>query len=117
MIILSNTSSSFSRCGEDRVHLSNSRYLRLVSHDVSDTSYLNIFLFQISEEGWEEDEEWICFLGGTSSSGTKKYQGSNSSDGDNIGDGVKIAGGVIRSGDEIEFSEELKELLPDEAEK
>ncbi|GKC82471.1 hypothetical protein Tco_1138188 [Tanacetum coccineum] len=63
----------------------------------------------------EEDEEQICFLGGNISSGTKKYRGSNSSDGDNIGDGVKIAGEVIGSGDEIEFSEELKEMLPDEA--
>ncbi|GKA79080.1 hypothetical protein Tco_0785676, partial [Tanacetum coccineum] len=43
----------------------------------------------------EEDGEWIRFLGGNSSSGTKKYRGSNSSDGDNIRDGVKIAGGVI----------------------
>ncbi|GJT99188.1 hypothetical protein Tco_1094706 [Tanacetum coccineum] len=49
----------------------------------------------------EEDEEHICFLGGNSSSGTKKYRGSNSSDGGNIGDGVKIAGEVIGSGDEI----------------
>ncbi|GKF36252.1 hypothetical protein Tco_0113010, partial [Tanacetum coccineum] len=63
----------------------------------------------------EEDEEQICFLSGNSSSGTKKYQGSNSSDGGNIGDGVKIAGGVIGSGDEIEFFEELKEQLPAEA--
>ncbi|GJU36320.1 hypothetical protein Tco_1184674, partial [Tanacetum coccineum] len=63
----------------------------------------------------EEDGEWIFFLGGSSSSGTKKYRGSNSSDGGNTGDGVKIAGGVIGSGDEIEFSEELKELLPNEA--
>ncbi|GKD89867.1 hypothetical protein Tco_1365374, partial [Tanacetum coccineum] len=61
------------------------------------------------------------FLGGNSSSGTKKYRGSNSSDGGNTGDGVKIAGGVIGSGDEIggiilsiEFFEELKELLPNE---
>ncbi|GKF45617.1 hypothetical protein Tco_0135419, partial [Tanacetum coccineum] len=65
----------------------------------------------------EEDGEHICFLGGNSSSGTKKYQGSNSNDGGNIGDEVKIAGGVIGSGDEIEFFEELKELLSDEAEK
>ncbi|GKE21729.1 hypothetical protein Tco_1433241, partial [Tanacetum coccineum] len=43
----------------------------------------------------EEDGGWICFLGGNNSSGTKKYQGSNSSDGGNTGDGVKIAGGVI----------------------
>ncbi|GJZ25366.1 hypothetical protein Tco_0569619 [Tanacetum coccineum] len=63
----------------------------------------------------EEDEEQIRFLGGNSSSGTKKYRGSNSNDGGNTGDGVKIAGGVIGSGDEIEFSEELKEMIPDEA--
>ncbi|GJR97580.1 hypothetical protein Tco_0269754 [Tanacetum coccineum] len=63
------------------------------------------------------EEEWICFLGGNSSSGTKKYQGSNSSDGGNTGDGVKIVGGVMRSGSEIDFSEELKEILPDEARK
>ncbi|GKF88486.1 hypothetical protein Tco_0259363, partial [Tanacetum coccineum] len=49
----------------------------------------------------EEDGEWICFLGGSSSSGTKKYWGSNSSNGGNTGDGVKIAGEVIGSGDEI----------------
>ncbi|GJU84293.1 hypothetical protein Tco_1291839 [Tanacetum coccineum] len=61
-----------------------------------------------------EDEGWICFLG-NNSSGTKKYQGSNSSDGGNTGDEVKIAGGVIGSGGEIGFSEELKELLPAEA--
>ncbi|GJV55388.1 hypothetical protein Tco_1456393 [Tanacetum coccineum] len=42
----------------------------------------------------EEDEEQIRFLGGNSSSGTKKYRGSNSNDG--------------------EFSEEFNELLPDE---
>ncbi|GJW55468.1 hypothetical protein Tco_0099553 [Tanacetum coccineum] len=60
----------------------------------------------------EEDGERIRFLGGNNSSGTKKYQGSNSSDGGNTGDGVKIAGGVIGSGDGIE---ELKEMLPDEA--
>ncbi|GKF73840.1 hypothetical protein Tco_0220172, partial [Tanacetum coccineum] len=65
----------------------------------------------------EEDEEQIRFLGGNSSSGTKKYRGSNSSDGGNIGDGVKIVGGVIGSNDEIEFSEELKDLLPTEARK
>ncbi|GJT19367.1 hypothetical protein Tco_0878073 [Tanacetum coccineum] len=56
----------------------------------------------------EEDGEQICFLGGNSSSGIKKYRGSNSSDGGNTGDGVKIAGEVIGSGDEIE-------MLPDEA--
>ncbi|GJR28928.1 hypothetical protein Tco_1105160 [Tanacetum coccineum] len=44
----------------------------------------------------------FALLGGNSSSGTKKYRGSNSSDGCNTGDGVKIAGGVIGSGDEIE---------------
>ncbi|GJW71240.1 hypothetical protein Tco_0128157, partial [Tanacetum coccineum] len=43
----------------------------------------------------EEDGEWICFLGGNSSSGIKKYRGSNSSDGGITGDGVKIAGGVM----------------------
>ncbi|GKF83723.1 hypothetical protein Tco_0248621, partial [Tanacetum coccineum] len=63
----------------------------------------------------EEDGEQIHFLGGNSSSGTKKYRGSNSNDGGNIGDGVKIAGEVIGSSDEIEFSEELKDLLPAEA--
>ncbi|GJZ19775.1 hypothetical protein Tco_0556365 [Tanacetum coccineum] len=62
----------------------------------------------------EEDRGWICFLGGNSSLGTKKYRGSNSSDGGNTGDGVKTTGGAIGSGDEIEFSEELKELLSDE---
>ncbi|GJS31104.1 hypothetical protein Tco_0491724 [Tanacetum coccineum] len=55
---------------------------------------------------------------------TKKYRGSNSSDGGNTGDGVKIADGVIESCGEIgeitdgiilEFFEELKEMLPDEA--
>ncbi|GJZ22812.1 hypothetical protein Tco_0559851 [Tanacetum coccineum] len=76
----------FSQCGDDE-SLNNSRYLRLVSHDASDTSYLNNFLFQIPEEG----------------------------DGGNIGDRVKIAGEAIGSGDKIEFSEELKELLPAEA--
>ncbi|GJW49439.1 hypothetical protein Tco_0090790 [Tanacetum coccineum] len=55
----------------------------------------------------EEDREWIRFLGGSSSSGTKKYRGSNSSDGGNTRDGVKIAGEVIGSG-----FRELKELLP-----
>ncbi|GJX70197.1 hypothetical protein Tco_0307368 [Tanacetum coccineum] len=54
------------------------------------------------------EEEWIRFLGGNSSSATKKYRGSNSSDGGNTGDGVKIAGGVIGSGGGI-VSEELKE--------
>ncbi|GJY65653.1 hypothetical protein Tco_0467891 [Tanacetum coccineum] len=63
----------------------------------------------------EEDGEWIRFLGGNSSSGTKKYRGSNSSDGGNTGDGVKIAGEAIGSGDKIEFFEELKEMLPDES--
>ncbi|GKA80036.1 hypothetical protein Tco_0786632 [Tanacetum coccineum] len=63
----------------------------------------------------EEDGEWIHFLDGSSSSGTNQYRGSNSSDGGNTGDGVKIAGGVIGPGDEIEFSEELKDLLSDEA--
>ncbi|GJU42951.1 hypothetical protein Tco_1200217 [Tanacetum coccineum] len=44
----------------------------------------------------EEDGEQIRFLGGNSSSGTKKYRGSNSNDGGNIGDGVKIAGEKFR---------------------
>ncbi|GJW30294.1 reverse transcriptase domain-containing protein [Tanacetum coccineum] len=74
----------------------------------------------------EEDEGWICFLGGNNSSGIKKYWGSNSGDGGNTRDGVKIAGEVIGSGDGIDentggiilslkVSKELKELLPDEA--
>ncbi|GJV73800.1 retrovirus-related pol polyprotein from transposon TNT 1-94 [Tanacetum coccineum] len=62
----------------------------------------------------EEDGEWIYFLGGNSSSGTKKYRGSNSSDGGNTGDGVKIAGEVIGSGGEI-VSKSYKKLLPVEA--
>ncbi|GJY78470.1 hypothetical protein Tco_0484271 [Tanacetum coccineum] len=65
----------------------------------------------------EENGEWICFLGGNSSPGTKKYRGLNSNDGGNTGDGVKIVkdentGGIILS---LEFSEELKDLLPAEA--
>ncbi|GKA78383.1 hypothetical protein Tco_0784920, partial [Tanacetum coccineum] len=59
----------------------------------------------------EEYGEWIRFLGSNSSSGIKKYQGLKSNDGGNTGNGVKKAGEVIGS----EFSEELKELLPDEA--
>ncbi|GJU03687.1 hypothetical protein Tco_1114025 [Tanacetum coccineum] len=57
----------------------------------------------------EEDGEWICFLGGNSSSGTKKYRGSNSNDGGNTGDGVKIAVEYIGSGDE----NSLRKLLSD----
>ncbi|GJV79080.1 hypothetical protein Tco_1514950 [Tanacetum coccineum] len=64
--------------------------------------------------GGNDDERVIS---GNSSSGTKKYRGSNSNDGGNAGDEVKIAGGVIESGDEIEFSEELEEMLPTEARK
>ncbi|GJY63350.1 hypothetical protein Tco_0464810 [Tanacetum coccineum] len=64
-----------------------------------------------------EDEGWIYFLGGNNSSGIKKYRGSNSSDGGNTRDGVKIAGGVIGLVHGNKFSEELKELLPNEAEK
>ncbi|GKE09394.1 hypothetical protein Tco_1412945 [Tanacetum coccineum] len=56
---------------------------------------------EISNVVEEEDGEHIRFLGGNSSSGTKKYRGSNSSDGGDTGDGVKIAGGVIGSGDGI----------------
>ncbi|GJY83383.1 hypothetical protein Tco_0496759 [Tanacetum coccineum] len=56
----------------------------------------------------EEDGGWVCFLGGNNSSGTKKYQGSNSGDGGNTEDGVKIAGGVIGSGVmEIELNDML----------
>ncbi|GKA32239.1 hypothetical protein Tco_0718606 [Tanacetum coccineum] len=46
--------------------------------------------------------------------GSKNESQVLKSDGGNTGDGVKIAGGVIGSGDEIGFSEELKELLPNE---
>ncbi|GJR83896.1 hypothetical protein Tco_0154681 [Tanacetum coccineum] len=60
----------------------------------------------------EEDGEQIRFLGGNSSSGTKKYRGSNSNDGGNIGDGVKIAGEVIGSSDEIALSVARSDLLP-----
>ncbi|GKB60911.1 hypothetical protein Tco_0917097 [Tanacetum coccineum] len=65
----------------------------------------------------EEDGEWIRFLCGNSSSGTKKYRGLNSSDGGNTGDGVKIASGrgEITDGIILEFFEELKEMLPDKA--
>ncbi|GJX48443.1 hypothetical protein Tco_0273633 [Tanacetum coccineum] len=92
----------------------------------------------IINEFWMAAKVWLVFqmltralLGGILSTRgyshvTKKYRGSNSNDGGNTGDGVKIAGGVIGSGDEIgentgwiilslEFSEELKELLSDEA--
>ncbi|GJY76014.1 hypothetical protein Tco_0481130 [Tanacetum coccineum] len=71
----------------------------------------NSYVMQVEEE----DEEWICFLGGNNSLGTTKYRGSNNSDGGNIGDGVKITGGVIGSDGGIEFSEALKEMLSDEA--
>ncbi|GJZ55342.1 hypothetical protein Tco_0610535 [Tanacetum coccineum] len=84
-----------------------------VGASVADSKIISIILLDNVVE--EEDGEWICFLGGNSSSGTKKYRGSNSSDGGNTGDGVKIVGGVIGSSDEIEFSEELKDLLPAEA--
>ncbi|GJS66127.1 hypothetical protein Tco_0680691 [Tanacetum coccineum] len=54
--------------------------------------------------------------GGSSSSGTKKYRGSNSNDGGNIEDGVKIAGEAIGSGDKIVFRRVKRTLLlPDEA--
>ncbi|GJR75482.1 hypothetical protein Tco_0087847 [Tanacetum coccineum] len=59
-------------------------------------------------------EENEGFLGGNSSSGTKKYRGSNSSDGGNTGDGVKIVGGVIgpggKIGEEVEHPEPGFEL-------
>ncbi|GJR27794.1 hypothetical protein Tco_1104026 [Tanacetum coccineum] len=67
------------------------------------------------KRSWEEDGEWICFLGGNNSSGTKKYQGSNSSVVDIRRWSQKSIGGVIESCGEIEFSEELKEVFPDEA--
>nr|GEX58591.1 hypothetical protein [Tanacetum cinerariifolium] len=51
----------------------------------------------------DEDGGWIFFLGGSYSSGTKKYQGSNSGDGGNSEDGVKITGGVIGFGGGIGF--------------
>ncbi|GJT14638.1 hypothetical protein Tco_0861680 [Tanacetum coccineum] len=46
----------------------------------------------------EEDGEWIHFLGGNSSSGTKKYRGSNSSDGGNAGEdqnSMEVIGYVV----------------------
>ncbi|GJV77577.1 hypothetical protein Tco_1509161 [Tanacetum coccineum] len=49
----------------------------------------------------ESDGRPIGFVDGNSSSGIKKYRGSNSSDGGNTGDGVKIVCGVIGAGDEI----------------
>ncbi|GJU04704.1 hypothetical protein Tco_1121134 [Tanacetum coccineum] len=58
-------------------------------------------------KGEKRTRDWLLgLLGGkngfgNSSSGTKKYQGSNSSDGGNTGDEVKIADEVIGSGDEI----------------
>nr|GEX30718.1 hypothetical protein [Tanacetum cinerariifolium] len=75
----------------------------------------------------EEDGEWICFLGGNNSSGTKKCWGSNSGDGGIIGDGVKIVGEVIGSCGGIgemaseakryldKLSERSGEMLPGEA--
>ncbi|GJZ99570.1 hypothetical protein Tco_0672121 [Tanacetum coccineum] len=70
---------------------------------VSDVDVLLGGILSTKDNTWveEEDGEWIHFLGGNSSSGTKKYRGSNSNDGGNTRDGVKIAGGVIGSGDEI----------------
>ncbi|GJY77261.1 hypothetical protein Tco_0482377 [Tanacetum coccineum] len=62
----------------------------------------------------EEDEEQIRFLGGNSSSGTKKYRGSNSSDGGNTRDRVKIAGEVIGSGGGNRVFRRVKRMLPDE---
>nr|GEU81200.1 retrovirus-related Pol polyprotein from transposon TNT 1-94 [Tanacetum cinerariifolium] len=67
----------------------------------------------------EEHGGYICFLGGNNSSGTKKYQGSNSNDGGNTVDGVKIIGGVIGSGGGIggissflEFFKKSEEMFP-----
>ncbi|GJX93390.1 hypothetical protein Tco_0347976 [Tanacetum coccineum] len=85
--------------------------------------YLLYYLLGHDNVVEEEDGGWICFLG-NNSSGTKKYQGSNSSDGDNTEDGVKIADGVIESGGGIggissflEFFEESEEIFPDVARK
>nr|GEU71591.1 hypothetical protein [Tanacetum cinerariifolium] len=52
----------------------------------------------------KEDGGWIFFLGGNNSSGTKKYQGSNSGHCGNTRDGVKITGGVIGFGSGIDYS-------------
>ncbi|GJT69357.1 hypothetical protein Tco_1028643 [Tanacetum coccineum] len=65
-----------------------------------------------ANDGDDDEREISWYYETISSSGTKKYRGSNSSDGGNTGDGVKIAGGVIGSGDGIEFFEEFKELYP-----
>ncbi|GJZ95522.1 hypothetical protein Tco_0667856 [Tanacetum coccineum] len=52
----------------------------------------------------ESDGRQVCFLDGNSSSGIKKYQGSNSSDDGNTRDGVKIVCGVVGVGGEIELA-------------
>nr|GEY40182.1 putative reverse transcriptase domain-containing protein [Tanacetum cinerariifolium] len=49
----------------------------------------------------EEDGGCIFFLGGNNSSGTNKYQGSNSSYDGDTRDGVKITGGLIGFSDGI----------------
>nr|GEU80248.1 putative reverse transcriptase domain, ribonuclease H-like domain, aspartic peptidase domain protein [Tanacetum cinerariifolium] len=57
----------------------------------------------LKKKRWNRGACWhlVGEGGGNNSSGTKKYQGSNSSDGDNTRDGDKITGGVIGSGDGI----------------
>ncbi|GJZ95427.1 hypothetical protein Tco_0667761 [Tanacetum coccineum] len=65
-------------------------------------SFIRVETFKVGDNVVEEEDgEWIRFLGGNSSSGTKKYRGSNSNDGGNTGDGVKIAGEVIGSSDSL----------------
>ncbi|GJS41655.1 hypothetical protein Tco_0566698 [Tanacetum coccineum] len=58
--------------------------------------------------------------GDNSSSGTKKYRGSNSSDGGDTGDGVKIVSEVIGSGSGIDrgkMASEAKRYLDKLSEK
>ncbi|GJT16851.1 hypothetical protein Tco_0875557 [Tanacetum coccineum] len=85
----------------DRKANPSSIHLNLTSP--SGFTLIAITVWKIHNVVEEEDGEQIRFLGGNSSSGTKKYRGSNSNDGGNIGDGVKIAGEVIGYSDEIEL--------------
>ncbi|GKB00652.1 reverse transcriptase domain-containing protein [Tanacetum coccineum] len=113
-------------CNPDLIAAGEKRMFQLHELDeLRHQAYENSRLYKARTKVWHDKKlrmrkefkqgNKIRFLGGNSSSGTKKYRGSNSSDGGNTGDGVKIAGEVIGSGDEIEFSEELKDLLPAEA--
>ncbi|GJS10594.1 hypothetical protein Tco_0367390 [Tanacetum coccineum] len=92
-------------------------FLRGVNHDVVSLIHLVEGMIE------EEDEEKIRFLGGNSSSGTKKKEKNLSEDQIEMNGGhnrgwSQIAGEVIGSGDEIvEFSEELKDMLYAEASK